>query len=249
MEGTTGGDRPVLVTGANGGIGLGVVRSLLEHGHRVACHYHTDTSRLFALLNEFGCDRERDAHAADLTVEEDVARMHAAFSECFGPFWGLVNVAGTSSNAMSWKMPLAEFQRVVDGNLVSTFLCTRQYAPEMREREGGRIINVSSVVGEIGVAGASHYAAAKAGILGFTRAVAMELAPRGVTVNAVALGYFDVGLIDSVPADLQDRLIATIPWKRFGTVAEVAGLVRYLLSDEAAYATGQTFRLNGGLHR
>lgn len=243
-------NRPVLVTGANGGIGRGIVRSLLQHGYRdVACHYHTDDAHLRDVLAAYDLDPAKHAHAADLTREDDVAAMHAAFASRFGPFWGIVNVAGASSNAMSWKMPLDEFRRILDANLISTFLCTRAYAPEMRERGAGRIVNVSSVVGEVGVAGASHYAAAKAGILGFTRATALELAPRGVTVNAVALGYFDVGLIESVPADMQQKLIETIPWRRFGNVEEIAALVRYLLSDEAAYATGQTLRLNGGLHR
>jgi len=243
-------DRPVLVTGANGGIGLGIVRALLENGHRaVACHYHSRSDRLDALLRERGLDPATYAHAGDLTDEDAVAAMHAAFGERFGTFWGVVNVAGASSNAMSWRMPLAEFKRIVDANLVSTFLCTRAYAPEMRERGGGRIINFASVVAEIGVAGVSHYGAAKAAILGFTKSAAIELAPRGVTVNALALGYIEVGLIDTIPAPIQAQLLETIPTKRFGRVAEIAALVRYLLADESAYATGHTFRLNGGLDR
>ncbi len=243
-------ERPVLVTGANGGIGLGIVRSLLENGYRdVACHYHAQNGRLTELLSRHELAVERHTFCADLTSEGDVAAMHAAFGERFGAFWGVINVAGASSNAMSWKMPLDEFRRILDANLISTFLCTRAYVPEMRERGSGRIVNISSVVGETGVVGASHYAAAKAGILGFTRATALELAPRGVTVNALALGYFDVGLIESVPSEMRERLLETIPWRRFGTVAEIAALVRYVLSEESAYATGQTFRLNGGLHR
>ncbi len=242
-------DRPVLVTGANGGIGLGIVRSLLEHGHRaVACHYHRGKERLDQVLAEYGLPATH-AHQADLTSEDDVAAMHAAFGARFGPFWGLVNVAGASSNAMSWRMPLAEFHRIVDASLISTFLCTRAYAPEMREAGGGRIINISSVVAETGVAGVSHYGAAKAAVIGFTKSVAVELAPRGVTVNALALGYIEVGLIDTIPLPIQEHLLQTIPAKRFGRVEEIAALVRYLLGDESAYATGHTFRLNGGLDR
>lgn len=242
--------RPVLVTGANGGIGSGIVRSLLAHGYRnVACHYHTRKDRVEAVLTEYGLPPDVHTFEADLTREDDVAAMHAAFAARFGAFWGVVNVAGASSNAMTWRMPLAEFRRIVDASLVSTFLCTRQYAPEMRERGAGRIINVSSVVAETGVAGVSHYGAAKAAVIGFTKSAAIELAPRGVTVNALALGYVEVGLIDTIPADIQQRLLDTIPAKRFGRVDEVAALVRYLLGDESAYATGHTFRLNGGLDR
>ncbi len=243
-------DRPVLVTGANGGIGSGIVRSLLAHGHRnVACHYHHGKERLERTLAEYGVPLEGYAFPADLTREDEVAAMHAAFKARFGTFWAVINVAGASSNAMTWRLTLAEFHRIVDASLVSTFLCTRQYAPEMRERGAGRIVNISSVVAETGVAGVSHYGAAKAAVIGFTKSAAVELAPRGVTVNALALGYIDVGLIDTIPADIQQRLLEAIPAKRFGRVEEIAALVRYLISDESAYATGHTFRLNGGLDR
>jgi 3-oxoacyl-[acyl-carrier protein] reductase len=242
-------DRAVLVTGANGGIGLGIATSLLELGYRVACAYHTRLDRLEELLRSYDLDPKLHTFQADLTNEADVAAMHTAFVERFGPFWGLVNVAGGSSNAMSWKMSLDDFRHVLDMNLVSTFLCVREFAPEMRERGSGRIINISSVVGETGVAGAAHYAAAKAGIVGFTKSVALELAPRRITVNTIALGYFEVGLIQSVPQEMRDRLLEQIPWQRFGRVTEVAALSAYLLSDAAEYATGQTFSLNGGLHR
>ncbi len=242
--------RPVLVTGANGGIGLGIVRWLLAHGRRnVACHFHRSKERLERVLAEYDLPGRIHACAADLTREDEVAAMHAAFKDRFGAFWGVVNVAGASSNAMTWRMPLAEFHRIVDASLVSTFLCTRQYAPEMRERGGGRIINISSVVAETGVAGVSHYGAAKAAVIGFTKSAAVELAPRGVTVNALALGYIDVGLIETIPVDIRQHLLETIPAKRFGRVEEIAALVAYLLSDESAYATGHTFRLNGGLDR
>ncbi len=246
---SNGNGRAILVTGANGGIGLGVTAALLALDYDVACAYHTERDRLAALLKQYDLDPDRHAFQADLTKEADVAAMHAATTQRFGSFWGLVNVAGGSSNSMSWKMPLEEFRRIVDVNLISTFLCVREFAPGMRERGGGRIINISSVVGETGVAGASHYAAAKAAIVGFTKSVALELAPRHVTANTIALGYFDVGLIESVPAQMRQEILEQIPWRRLGSATEVGGLVAYLLSDAAEYATGQTFSLNGGLHR
>lgn len=242
-------DRTVLVTGANGGIGLGVTEALIELGYRVACAYHTGRSRLDEMLKRYDLDPARHCFQADLTNEADVSEMHAGIARHFGPLWGLINVAGGSSNAMSWKMTAGDFRSVIEMNLVSTFLCVREFAPEMRERGAGRIVNISSVVGETGIAGASHYAAAKAGIVGFTKSIALELAQRHVTANTIALGYFDVGLIESVPADIRARILEQIPWRRLGTAAEVAGLVAYLLSDAAEYATGQTFSLNGGLDR
>lgn len=242
-------DRAILVTGANGGIGLGVTAALLDLGYDVACAYHTERGRLEALLERHNLDPDRYTFRADLTSESDVAAMHTAIGERFGDLWGLVNVAGGSSNSMSWKLPLEEFRRVVEVNLISTFLCVREFAPAMRERGSGRIINISSVVGETGVAGASHYAAAKAAIVGFTKSIALELAARHVTANAIALGYFDVGLIESVPAAMRQQILEQIPWRRLGTAAEVGALVAYLLSDSAEYATGQTFSLNGGLDR
>jgi NAD(P)-dependent dehydrogenase (short-subunit alcohol dehydrogenase family) len=147
---------------------------------------------------------------------------------------------------MSWKLSLADFNAVLQANLVSTFLATRAFLPGMREQGGGRIINVSSIVGHTGVAGASHYCAAKAGIDGFTRAVALECASRKVTVNALALGYFDKGIITEVPAEILEVIKGQIPFKRLGSASELQPLVAYLLSPAAEFMTGQVLHLNGG---
>jgi NAD(P)-dependent dehydrogenase (short-subunit alcohol dehydrogenase family) len=160
----------------------------------------------------------------------------------------VVNIAGGSSNGMSWKMPSAEFVRILHANLLSTFLVSREFIPGMREQGGGRIINVSSVIAHTGVAGASHYCAAKAGIEGFTKAVAQEIASKGVTINALALGYFDQGIIADVPEELLQTIKARVPLRRLGRSEELAPLVSYLLSEAAAFMTGQVLHLNGGLY-
>jgi 3-oxoacyl-[acyl-carrier protein] reductase len=238
---------PVLVTGSNGGIGSGLAAALLDAGFDVACHYHNERTQIETALLKRGQDVERATFSADLTREEQVTAMHEAFYERFGTMFAIINVAGASSNAMSWRLTLDEVRRIIDANLISTFLCSRAYAPEMRAVGLGRIINVSSVVGENGVAGASHYCAAKAGIIGLTKAMALELAPKNITVNALSLGYFAAGLINEVPEEIQAELISRIPLRRFGRVSEIVSLVLYLLSLDAAYATGQVFRLNGGI--
>lgn len=239
-------DGPILVTGANGGIAQHVVRHLLERGRRdVLLHFRGDRDRVDAVMAEFGLDASH-AVQADLCDEASVDRMRDAIEARHGALGALVNVAGSSSNAMSWKLDVAEFRRVVDDSLLSTFLCCKAFVPAMREKRFGRIVNFSSIVGATGVAGAAHYAAAKAGIVGFTKSIAQELASRGITANALALGYFDTGLIHSVPEPLQAEIRARIPVARFGTQADVGAAVEYLVGRDAAFLTGQVIHLNGG---
>ena len=239
----------VLITGASGGLGARLVEGLLQAGvTNLACHFRSKSADVGKILKKHGLDAERHLFQADLTDQAAVAALAKSVAERFEPIWGVVNLAGESSNAVSWKLTLAEFMRILNANLVSTFLVTREFLPGMRERGGGRIINVSSVVAHTGVAGASHYCAAKAGIEGFTRAVALEVASKCITVNSVALGYFDQGIIASVPTDLLEIIKSRVPAKRLGRAEELTPLVRYLLSPEAEFMTGQVLHLNGGFH-
>ncbi len=239
----------VLITGASGGLGVALVEHMFACGWRnLVCQYRTHPDRISEVLAANGlepCDRLRQA---DLTQEHQVAAMHADIRNMFGPVYGLVNLAGISTNGMSWKLTRREFQEVLDASLLTTFLTCREFVPEMRERQRGRIVNISSVVAYSGVAGASHYAAAKAAVAGFSRSLAVELAPKNITVSTIALGYFDYGLIREVPEEQQQQLRARIPARRFGVREEFGGLVEYLLSEAGAYAGGQVFHLNGGLY-
>ena len=238
----------VLLTGAGGGIGLGVVDHFLRSGVRkIACQYRSRYAALADLFKSHGLEPEEHCFQAELTDEPQVRELRVRVNQRFGEVWGLVNLAGGSTNQLSWKMPKDEFLQVISQNLLSTFLCIREFTPDLRGRQGGRVINVTSVVAFSGAAGAAHYCAAKAGIVGLTRAVAIELAPKNVSVNALALGYFDQGLIQQVPANLQEELKARTPLRRFGRVNEVAAAIEYLLGEGAGFVTGQVLHINGGL--
>lgn len=214
----------------------------------IVAHYRARTAGLSELFERHGLDPQRHCIKAELTDESDVKQLRALANERFGRIWGLVNLAGGSSNRLIWKMTKTDFEDVVANNLMSAFLCLREFAPDFREHGGGRVINVSSIAAFTGAAGASHYCAAKAGVVGFTRAAALELAPKTVTVNVLALGYFDQGIIDHVPANIQDEIRARTPLKRLGIVSEAAAAIDYLLSQHAAFVTGQVLHINGGLY-
>jgi NAD(P)-dependent dehydrogenase (short-subunit alcohol dehydrogenase family) len=239
----------VLITGAGGGIGLGMVDYFLGRGARnLACHYRGRFDGLDDLFRKHGLEAKAYCFQAELTDEPAVKQLRLQVNERFGRIWGLVNLAGASTNRMIWKMSKEDFLQVISDNLLTTFLCTREFVPDLREREGGRIVNVSSIAAFTGVAGAAHYCAAKSGIIGLTRAAALELAPKKVTVNAIALGYFDQGIIDHVPPTMQEEIKGRTPLRRFGEVTEAAAAVEYLLSENAAFVTGQVLHLNGGLY-
>lgn len=239
----------VLITGASGGIGLNLTRCLLEANWRnLVFQYRRDSHELDKVLRKFGLNPKDRVFQAELTDEEEVRQLRERIHDSFGPVYGLLNLAGGSSNKVTWKLSKSEFQSVMDMNLLTTFLCCREFAPGMRELARGRIINISSVVAFSGVAGAAHYCAAKAAIVGFSKALALELAPKNIAVSTIALGYFQYGIINSIPPDLQERIKTTIPATRFGHATELSGMVDYLLGKSGAYSSGQVYHLNGGLY-
>ena len=240
-------DGMILITGTNGGVGQFIAHYLLTQGERnIICHYRSENERVQNLLKEFDLDPSKHSIQADLVDESSVTNMANVLKEKFGGVDRLVNVAGSSSNAMSWKMSRNDFMRVIEDSLLTSFLCSKAFIPDMREKKFGRIINFSSIVGFSGMPGASHYAAAKAGLVGLTKSLSLELANKNITVNALALGYFNAGLIDSVSKDLQAEIIKKIPSNRFGEEQDVGSAVKYLLSKEAQFLTGQVIHLNGG---
>ena len=242
-------DQAIVLTGASGGVGVALTDYLLTKGFtRLAVQYKTTPDELLAALERHGLDPEKHAFQADLSSEDEVHAFGERVRSGFGTPWGLINLAGSSSNALSWKLSLDDFQQVLANNLTTTFLVCREFIPAMRDADGGRIINTSSVVAFSGVAGAAHYCAAKAAVVGFTKAIARELSTRNVTANVMALGYFDYGMLYTVPADLREGIRQQIPARRFGTAAEIGGTLSHLLSQESAYTTGQILHINGGLY-
>ena len=160
----------------------------------------------------------------------------------------LVNNAGIHKDSTLAKMPIEMWNEVIAVHLTGTFNCTKAVIKQMIERENGRIINISSVVGQVGVIGNSNYAAAKAGIMGFTKAVAKEVAAKGITVNTLAIGYFDTGIIHTIPSNIQQDILRQIPMRRFGTEDEVTEAALFLASGASSYITGQISHVNGGYY-
>lgn len=242
-------NQPIIVTGASGGIGLALVEDLLRRGYNnLACQYFSNENVLQELFHKFEKPFKTHCFKADLTRQPDVQSLREQVTDTFGTVFGVINLVGSSSNAMSWRMTSDEFDAVMDTNVRTTFLMCKEFIPIMRDNNRGRIINTSSVVGFTGAVGASHYAAAKAAIVGYTKSLALELAPKKITANTLALGYFEYGLINQVSPVLQNGIKAKTPAQRFGTGNEIGGMVHYLLSDDGAFTTGQSMHINGGLH-
>lgn len=239
----------IVISGASGGIGLALVEELLSKRiFNIACQYRTRKTQLFQTFLKYGLCPEEHCFQADLTQETDLARFRRQVNTRFKTTWAIVNLAGSSSNSMSWNLTKEAFTKVIDNNLTSTFLLSREFIPQLRRQCKGRIINISSIVAFSGVKGASHYSAAKAGIVGLTRSLAVELAQKKITVNVVALGYFGYGLINDVPIEVRNKLELDIPMKRFGRIQDFSSILMNLLSEESEYITGQVFHVNGGLY-
>lgn len=234
--------RTALVTGGTRGIGLAIAEGLNAAGFRVAASYRSDTQAAHALA-------ERSKIAVfqwDVADADACQRGAAQVREQLGPIEVLVNNAGITADAMFHKMRVEQWRSVLGTNLDSMFNMTRPLIEDMRGRRFGRIINISSVNGRKGQVGQTNYAAAKAGVFGFTKALALENAARNITVNAIAPGYCDTAMLAGVPADVLQAITAGIPVGRLGTPFDVARMVRFLAEDEAGFITGATFDVNGG---
>ena len=238
----------ILVTGSNGGLGSAVIEYLLSTKRfEVLGQYRSSKTAIEKIYRKCNLEPDQYLFKAELTNEHDVARLHSDITSRFGQLYGLVNLAGGSINAMSWKMTVEDYRAVVDQNLMSAFLMCRQFGPDFRAQSGGRIVNISSVVASIGVAGASVYAASKAAVEGYSKSLSLELAKSAVTVNTLALGYYDSGIIDAVPEKNQEILKQKIPLGEFGKSKQLGGLIEFLMSEESAYLTGAVIPVDGGL--
>jgi len=236
--------RTALVTGGTRGLGGAISLALRDAGYRVAAVYHKDAEAAQAFAGQHGVA----VYQWDVADWQACVDGVAAVEKDLGPVEVLVNNAGVTRDAALHKMTPDQWNTVLLTNLGSLFNMSRQVINGMRERGFGRIVNISSVNGERGQAGQCNYAAAKAGVLGFTRALALENARKNITVNAVAPGYCDTAMVAAVPADVLQTIVAGIPAGRLGTPEDIARVVAFLVADGSAYITGATIDANGGLY-
>lgn len=241
-------ERTALVTGASRGIGQACVRALAAAGHRVVLAARTlDKLESEAqALRDSG--REAFALELDLTSHDSIVSAFAKASKEFGRIDILVNNAGLTKDGLAVRMKPADWDIVLQTNLTGAFQCIQQVLQGMMRERWGRIVNISSVVGEMGNAGQANYVASKAGLIGLTKSLAHEVGSRNITVNAVAPGFIETDMTHVLPEQLKQKMLDNTPLKRMGTPQEIAQAVRFLVSDDAAFITGHVLDVNGGIY-
>lgn len=240
--------RVALVTGGSGALGGAIATSLSAEGAAVGVHYGRNAEGAAAVVDAIrGQGGRAQAFQADLSRPEAAAGLIEAVRGAFGGLHILVNNAGIARDTLVLRMKEEDWDAVINTNLSGAFYCTKAALREFVRQRSGRIITITSVSGQIGAPGQVNYAAAKAGLIGMTKAVAREVASRGITVNAVAPGFIEAGMTTQLPAEVVRGYIEQVPLARAGKPEEVAAAVVFLASDDAAYITGQVLNVDGGL--
>lgn len=242
-------DKVALVTGASRGIGKAIAIHLAANGAKVAVNYSSSESsaiEVVEIIKKNGGTAE--IFKARVNVESEVEEMFTAIEKSLGVVDILVNNAGITKDNLLMRMKTEEWDSVIDVNLKGTFLCTRRAVKGMMKNRYGKIINISSVVGFAGNAGQFNYSATKAGVIGMTKSAALELASRGIRVNAVAPGFIETDMTASLTDEVKAAYLEKIPLKSLGKPEDIANAVAYLASPLSDYMTGQTLHLNGGMY-
>jgi len=241
-------DKVAVVTGASQGIGRDTAKALAEAGAKVVVAARNE-EKLAALVGEIvSAGGEALAVKMDVADAEQVKAGFKQVVEKFGRLDILVNNAAVTRDGLAMRMKKEDWEAVLQTNLTGAHFCIQQALPTMMKARAGRIINISSVVAQSGNAGQANYVAAKAGLIGLTKAIAIEIASRGVTVNAVAPGFIETPMTDVLPDKVKEELKVRIPLGRMGSARDVASAIVFLASDEAGYITGHVLNVNGGMH-
>jgi 3-oxoacyl-[acyl-carrier protein] reductase len=241
-------DKVALVTGGSRGIGRAIATELGRRGASVMINYHENADAAESVEKEIeAAGGKAMIFQADVSDFAQAEALVKATIESFGGLDVLVNNAGITRDGLIMVMPENDWDTVIGTNLKSTFNCSKPAVRHMMRKRYGRIINISSISGEMGNAGQTNYSASKAGQIGFTKALAREVAPRNVTVNAVAPGFIETEIWETVPEDIQTSLMDVIPLGRVGQAEEIAKAVAFLASDDAAYITGHVLVVDGGM--
>jgi 3-oxoacyl-[acyl-carrier protein] reductase len=242
-------EKVAIVTGASRGIGRSIAETLAAEGAKVVVNYHSSAAGAEEVVSQIqAAGGEAMAYQANVGDFEEAQAMVKAALDAYGQVDILVNNAGTTRDMLLMLMKEDDWDIVINTNLKSMFNCCKAVLrPMIRKKRGGRIINISSIVGLAGQGGQTNYAASKAGIIGFTKSLAKEVGSRDITVNAIAPGFFPTALTDVLSDDMVQKALELIPLGRLGELEEVAHLVAFLASDKAAYITGEVIRVDGGM--
>ena len=237
-----------LVTGASRGIGREIALELARQGAHVAINYSGSEAKAISVAAEIkAMGREALVFQADVSNAEAVDQMFKQTIEAFGRLDILVNNAGITRDNLLMRMKEADWDDVININLKGVFLCTKAVSRQMMKQRSGRIINISSIVGVSGNAGQANYVAAKAGVIGLTKTAAKELAPRGITVNAIAPGFITTDMTNELNEETRKMMLSQIPLGRLGDPADIAKAAVFAASDDSGYMTGQTLHIDGGM--
>lgn len=240
--------KTAVVTGGYRGIGKAIALKLASMGANVVINDIGDVDSAADTVNELkALGVKAEAVSANVAVEEEVNGMIAKVIEKFGHIDILVNNAGITRDGLLMKMKESDWQSVLDVNLKGVFLCTKAVVRPMMQQKSGSIVNITSVVGITGNAGQANYSASKAGVIGFTKSIAKEIGSKGVRVNAVAPGFINTKMTESLPEEVKKQYMANIPLKKYGEPEDIAEVVAFLCEDRARYMTGQVLKVDGGM--